>query len=388
MGPTSRPGAEACSGFGGVGLVTDCDRRRAPRARVSVSLGGGAPSGSGKAPIQVELNPALPGAGLFAAFLIRVFGLGGIALAGEAGTPFGSTLRGTGWDALVVGLLALGAIRSNLVTGRTAQRASALVLLAGATAFLVVLALDGAGAGAGLENEADWASRAGRPFACGAVLGACAVPAVIAWVSLYARADLWGMVFHLAGSLLVAGVLYFVSALWTGTGAGALTCTTLLAVGSCALLFAARVPEPNEASPTTGNPVGTEDGIAADSAEHEPDRSRRARRDTAAFLRGQWIPMAGICMLAFIHGLRWISSMLGLTHVKPYGTQGWEFALGPFVALALVWFLLFHTPGRSAAPQRAACQVLIPIAAAVLLVVPILNPLFGFYVGVDTTRPG
>lgn len=371
--------------------MADCDRHQAPHARVSIALGKGAAGGSEDAPIQVELSPALLGAGLLAAFLMRVFGLRGIALAGDTVMPFGSTLRGVGWGVLVVGVLALAAVRRDLAGSRTMRGAAACALAVGAAAFVANLALGaGAGEAVGLGDGGAWAAWAGHPFACGAVLGACIVPASIVWVSLYAQVSLWSMVLHLAGSLLVAGMLYFVGVPWTGTGAGSLTYTALLAAGSCALMLAARVPEsgPGEAQPCAAHPATTPEGtVAASGVEHAPDRPRPLR-DAAAFLRGQWVPLAGVCMLAFIHGLRWTSAVLGLTRVKPYDTQGWEFALGPVVALALVWFLLFRTPVRAEAPQRAACQVLIPVAAAVLLVVPVLNPLFGFYVGLDTTGPG
>ena len=71
-----------------------------------------------------------------------------------------------------------------------------------------------------------------------------------------------------------------------------------------------------------------------------------------------------MALLAFVHGLRWHSAVVGQVMEKPYAMGGLEYILGPCLTLACAWAVLLRRPGAS--PQRTSCQFLIPIAAAIL----------------------
>lgn len=170
---------------------------------------------------------------------------------------------------------------------------------------------------------------------------------------------------HGSLALCAAGILYVLGPLGQLSPAPASLCLAVFAMGAAALLVVAALNAgPHESQ------VG-----------EQPDR----RHAVAGFFKTQWLPLAGMALLAFVHGLRWHSAVVGQVMEKPYAMGGLEYILGPCLALACTWAVLLRHPGAS--PQRTACQFLIPIAAAILLVVPVLNPLRGFYATVDPANP-
>ena len=359
-GPSFRAGEETLAGGG-------TREARGARARVRVEL----PSREGRegsGPLAIDVCPALLGVGLLAALAARLFGLKGVALgpSGDAALAktFDAVLLGACWGALATCVLALVAVafRARLACRGASEHRARVVLAIGA---FVALAAFGAGLATGASSM--W---------CGVAAGIGLGLLLVGWVALYARLDAWAIALHACVSAGFAGVLFLVGSIWDGLSPASLAYLGLLAALSCVLLAVAR-PVGARADSSDAETRDDSPGVGASRGE--------ALRRVASFIGSQWIALVGMLMLALVHGLRWRSDVLGLTTPRPYESGGWEFALGPLIAVALVWLVLFR--GKAASPQRAACQVLTPIAAALLLVIPVLNPLFGFWVDVDSTMP-
>lgn len=318
-----------------------------PQARIDLVWKGGL-RGAATPAVSVPVRPALLGIGFLFAFLMGAVGLAGIQREPDL-APFVDALC---WGALGVCLLeAAGSLirHSRKISGARDRWPGACALLGIATLPLLW----------GEAPAAPWAS------ALGVVAGGAWCALAIEWFRCCALQKPWGLVLHGSLALCAAGILYVLGPLGrVGTAAWSLSLTVFALGGAALLVVAARGSGPHESQ------VG-----------EQPDR----RHAVAGFFKTQWLPLAGMALLAFVHGLRWHSAVVGQVMEKPYAMGGLEYILGPCLTLACAWAVLLRRPGAS--PQRTSCQFLIPIAAAILLVVPVLNPLRGFYATVDPANP-
>lgn len=368
-----------------------------PRMRIEIARRTGGRGGRPSS-ISVDVQPALLGFGLLLAAIAYLFGTDGVAAASDVRPAFDAALRGAGWGVVGVGALFLTSRLARLkapakATGAgravSAGRAGRLPLLANprsqriALSALLLAAL-----------PAFWLafSDGSTVLPASVAVGALAGLAVAEWVSLLARCDSWGLMFHVSCSVVVAGVFYLLGFLQRGSLPASMLYAGALVAASCVALVAAKpgadgATEAAEASGSVGNgglPVGkAPHGEAPGDAPGETPETGGMLQTAADFLRTQWAPLAGVMMLAFVHGLRWRSTVLGDSIVKPYETGGWEFAIGPVLAFVAACALLSQV--GDASPQRRSCQVFLPVASAVLLVIPTLNPLYGFYYAADAS---
>ena len=197
----------------------------------------------------------------------------------------------------------------------------------------------------------------------GFLAGACLAYVCASWLLAYAAAGPWSSLLHAALALCLAGIVYIVGLELPGEGVAA--CELLLAAGAAGcLVFTA--PESNEE--------------AVEALDVQDVRST-----VLAFARSQWVPLIGVALIVFVFGHRWSSAAEGLGVGKQGLLGGYEYLLGPLVAFFAAWILL--TRVHNGTPQRTACRVLIPVAAALMLVIPVINPIRGFYRVIDPSQP-
>ncbi len=318
----------------------------APQGRIDLVWNSGSRD-SATPSVSVSMYPALLGIGFLLAFLMGMVGLPTAQKAPDA-SAFANALC---WGAL--GACALEATAS---LAGYAKPLHAPALWPALCALLAVAPL-----------PLLWGEAPGHPWdsVLGALAGAAWCLLAVEWLRRYAHERPWSVALHGSVALCVGGLLYVLGPLAQPGISPLPPCLTIFAVAAGALLVVVtrRVPAP------------------ATSATEQ----LKCRRAVADFFKTQWLPLVGVGMLALVHGLRWQSAIAGESMVKPYSIGGLEYILGPCLALACAWIVLRRRPNAS--PQRTACQFLIPIAAAILLVVPVLNPLRGFYATVDLANP-
>lgn len=323
--------------------------------------------------VSIPLDFGLFGAGLLLALVMGAFGLE--AAAAQPGSDaLGRALAWGAFGAAVAGG-ALGLL-PRLRHARPGRFATAAV----ATACAATLPLLWLAGNASVD-----------PWVAGAAGGAAWCLAGVAWLRRYAGREPWVVALHVSGSLMLGGLLYLLGFPWADEAPAASPYLTALAAAACVALFA------QGAGTRPGRPVP---GTCVCNGEEDPGRAPTT--DTGAggtpteegtslaqallaFAKTQWVPLAGVALIAFVHGLRWRSGVLGFSAARPYTLGGFEYLLGPLLAVACAWAVFRRRSGVP--PQRTACQILVPVAAAVLLVVPVLNPLRGFYAAVDTASP-
>ena len=197
----------------------------------------------------------------------------------------------------------------------------------------------------------------------GPLAGACLAYVCASWLLAYAAAGPWSSLLHTALALCLAGIVYIVG---SGLPEERATAYELLLAAGATSCLAFAAPRSN------GEAVEARD-------------AQDVRSVGLAFARSQWVPLIGVALVAFVFGHRWSSAAEGLGVGKQGLLGGYEYLLGPLVAFFAAWVLLNRVHGG--APQRAACRVLIPVAAALMLVIPVINPIRGFYRVIDPSQP-
>lgn len=266
-------------------------------AHVRVSLPGadiGVSDVASSEPATVEITPALLGLGAYLATVIRVLGLSG-AMAAQGVHPVLEPLMfGICWGALAVGIATLASCLLSRwpeggVHGLVWRAAVSLVFVTG----LAMLTFGG---------------ESGPALVRGVSAGVACGLAGVLWIDLYAGRGTWEVTLHALASLCIAGALVLLGGLWGVVGVPASVYTMTLV----ALAAAAQLAAPG---------CAREAGVFLEAGETTPD-VRSALRD---FARSQWVPLSGVCLLLFVHGLRWRSAILGFSDPKPYDINGVEF---------------------------------------------------------------